>query len=116
MWHSPQTAQVPGCREGLTLADLASFLGGPHHVMEKDNEKRWVGQEAEADRSLPDLSVYRGPRVVYWAPGTSNSNSNHQQGETEATPAFESTSVSDSCLTVGDLLNVAGLPGTQQGY
>ena len=41
------------------------------------------------------------------------SESSQQRGEVEAAPGFEPTSVSDSCLTVGTLLDVAGLPGTQ---
>lgn len=48
-WRFPQTAQEVGCRQGLPLTDLASFLRAPHGVREKDSEKRKVGKEAKAD-------------------------------------------------------------------
>ena len=104
-------AQVPGCREGLTLADLASFLGGPCHVKEKDGERdRWGKRQKQIGAFL--ISQCReGPEdcTGLQEPGTV-SDSNHQQEEMEAPPGSVSASCSDPCQPVGHLLSVAGVP------
>lgn len=102
MWHSPKASWVAGCREGLLLANLASFLGlhvtSGRTVKGKKLEKRprQIPQCTEGPEEFPVHQEH-----WQWVTAITSRERCRQPQD------LELPSLGDSRLTAGDLSNDA---------